>query len=492
MNGLRTYHREIISGILLGLAQQPLHLGFLAWFALIPWISVLDCRPGWRRILASGFILSFTYTYTTIFWLLLNIGTTRPVAALTLLAASALMGLNGLFTGLLWRMAGSRLAALPFAWITVEYLRSSGAVGFPWISLANTQTEYLLPIQNAELTGIFGISFWIVLVNVMLYRLLQKRDLKRSLLLAAVFLYPWLTGALLWWQAEPIPGNPFRVAVVQPNIHLSLKWRDGAQKEVIAHLLDVSAPFIREDVDLIIWPETAPAVHLLRGRRSYLRQIQKRLSGGEVKLLTGIPHYDFTEDREYKNFNSVALISANGIHGLYHKILLVPMAEYIPLSEYFPALKKLNLGQANFTHGEEYTIFKTAGARFGAGICFESTFPQFSRQYAQRGIQFIAYVVNDGWYETPPEPQQHARQLVFRAIETRKPMLRSANTGISMVVDPRGNITHQLPLNAANVIQADIIPQDSLTFYTRFGDVFTYLAMLALLIGIIQKRLRRI
>ena len=167
---------------------------------------------------------------------------------------------------------------------------------------------------------------------------------------------------------------------------------------------------------------------------------------------------------------------------VYDKIHLVPMGEYIPLSPIFSSLKKLNLGQANFEQGNEYTIFDYKGHKLAGMVCLESTLPQLNRQFVINGAEVLFYVVNDGWYETPPEPQQHARQTIFRAIEFRRPILRCANTGISQIVDASGNIRHQTQLNKAEVILASVVPNSELTFYTKFGDVFSWLNILILMV----------
>ena len=163
------------------------------------------------------------------------------------------------------------------------------------------------------------------------------------------------------------------------------------------------------------------------------------------------------------------------------------MAEHIPLSGYFPSLKKLNLGQANFTHGKEYKIFNINQTKIAAMICFESTIPSLSAEFVRLGAEILVYVVNDGWYEHPPEPQQHAKQAIYRAIENRRPVVRCTNTGISMIIEPSGNITQQLPLNSKGVINGTIIPSSKATFYTQYGDIVAQLSGLVsilLILGI--------
>ena len=263
------------------------------------------------------------------------------------------------------------------------------------------------------------------------------------------------------------------VAVVQPNIHLSQKWKPGGARENIASLIKYSESAIEANVDLIVWPESATSVNILRGNPSNLNRIQSSLD--DTKLISGIP-YNSGYNLNRLVYNSVVMISSDSVSELYHKIKLVPMAEYIPLSEYFPFLKKFSLGiLGNCTRGEKYTLYDIKDTKFAPMVCIESTFPSLNREFVKQGAEVLVYVVNDGWYEHPPEPQQHARQAIYRAVENRRPVIRGSNTGISMIIDPSGNIVRQLPLNQAGVISANISPKDWITFYTRFGDIFAQL-----------------
>jgi apolipoprotein N-acyltransferase len=124
-------------------------------------------------------------------------------------------------------------------------------------------------------------------------------------------------------------------------------------------------------------------------------------------------------------------------------------------------------------------------------ICFESTLPSLNRKFVNAGAEVLLYVVNDGWYENPPGPQQHAKQAVFRAIENRRPIVRCTNTGISMIIDAAGNIIHELPLNEKGIIQATIKPKNIATFYTRHGDIFAQLNIMILLLMIFGRMIRK-
>ena len=201
----------------------------------------------------------------------------------------------------------------------------------------------------------------------------------------------------------------------------------------------------------------------------------------DAKLIAGIPYYERTNNR-INYFNSAGYFDSSGLLGLYHKINLVPGAEYVPLSKYINSLDILNFGQGNFVHGDKYTVFDIGNHKFSSMICLESTFPYLSREFVKKGANFLVYVINDGWYETAPEPQQHAYRAIYRAIETRRPIVRCANTGISMIIDQFGNIQHELELNKQGSIVAEIHPQNKITFYVKYGDIFIYFMILVIIL----------
>jgi apolipoprotein N-acyltransferase len=356
--------------------------------------------------------------------------------------------------------------------------------GGPWTALANTQLDFLTLVQNAEVTGIYGITFWLILLNVSIFNWIDSPFPEYAFAAVSIFILPWLTGILLTPQPSSENGNNLDIAVVQPNIHLSQKWKPGGVRENIESLLTLSQPAIKKETDIIIWPESATSSYILQGNQNNLKWIQSKL--GNSKLLSGIPYY--TGNKHNRMFyNSAVLISADSVSKPYNKLMLVPMAEHIPLSGFFPSLKKLNLGQANFTQGKDYKIFNVDNTHIAAMICFESTIPSLSAEFVRLGAEILVYVVNDGWYEYPPEPQQHAKQAIYRAIENRRPVVRCTNTGISMIIEPSGNITQQLPLNSKGVINGTIIPSRKATFYTQYGDIVAQLSGLVsilLILGI--------
>ena len=181
----------------------------------------------------------------------------------------------------------------------------------------------------------------------------------------------------------------------------------------------------------------------------YEKEIDKsKLNDNDLKLIS--------KDLIFSSNGEAVLLNKDGLVNMYHKQQLVPMGEYVPFSDKIKALQKINLGQANFSNGIEDVVFEINNQKFSSMICFESTFPEVNRRHAKKGADFFVYLVNDGWYTTLPEPRQHTKQSIFRAIENRKTVFRCANTGISVVIAPSGEILQKINLNKEGVINSFI------------------------------------
>ena len=479
--------RVVIAGIFTGLSLPPSPCGFFAWFGLVPLIESWLMSSSPVRSAYYGFLWAIGYLTVAMYWLALNYGTYWWAAVMSTIAAVLFLSLNfvliGWWFGIIRRHWGrTAIWLLPILWVAVEFLRSFGALGFPWIALANSQTEFLLPIQNVEFVGIYGVSFWLVLVNVFLLEIWHSRNRVRAgIALIVVFTLPWISG---WMLIPDSPVSYLRVGVVQPNVNASDKWLPEIRHQHITQLLDLTNEVAAESPDIVFWPEAATPTYLRRGGKRYLKEIQEELQLLKFPVVTGMPDYDRQADGKIRYYNAVGYIDSTGLHReQYNKIHLVPMGEYIPLSKWIPALNSLNLGQGIFTHGKEFTVFEVDSIPFSVSICYETTFPKLNRQFVRRGATFLVGVVNDAWYQTSSGPFQHAAQARYRAIEFRRPIVRAANTGISMVIEQTGKIVSYMGLNREGVLAANIAPTNELTFYARFGDVFAWLNVI-IIIGI--------
>jgi len=240
-------------------------------------------------------------------------------------------------------------------------------------------------------------------------------------------------------------------------------------------LINSSIDCVNNNSQLIIWPEAALPFHTIQDENT-LNYINGRLlKDNNVSILSG----DLTYEGN-KTYNSVILFNNKGIQEIYRKKYPVPLAEQVPLSDVFPKLKKINIGVANYSSGKENVVFTADNRRFSSLICYESTFPGINRQHVNLGVDFITFLVNDAWYTTWPEPEQHARQSIYRAIENRRSVIRCANTGISLVIDPSGKVREKTNLNEKTTITTVVKKTNYTTFYTKFGNVFVYILLIIL------------
>ena len=477
----------VVSAILTGISQHPLNLGFLCWFSLIPLLKVLNEQKTFKAILKFSFLWGFLYHIIAVFWLAFNIGTTPLIAFISMIITVLILSFNTILIGGIWYKIKSKYSNLyifAIVWVSIEYVRSYGLLGFPWISLANSQTDYIYLIQNVQFTGIYGITFWIVLLNIFLFNIKSYLSNRRLLIsFGLIILTPWIIGFALYHNIKLENNqNNLSLLVVQPNINLFDKRDIQNKNKVLDDIISTTKTHVNQNHDLVIWPESAMPNHLMQNRvdRKYLSQ--KLFQYDNQYLLTGNVYFE-----KQKIYNSVILLNQQGIKETYHKRQLVPLAEHFPFSENFNFLKNINIGQANFSKGKKDVIFNLKDYSFASLVCFESTFPEINRRHANENIDLLIYLVNDGWYTTPPQPQQHAKQSIFRAIENRVPVVRCANTGISIFINARGDIEKSIELNKLGTLDVSINKNIyGKTFYTRFGNVFALILLIVTMVLLIK------
>jgi len=492
------YFLIILSALFMGLSQQPIGCGWFAWFSLIPLINYFNSNNSLKNKLYISFLWGFIYHSSIIYWMVFNLGTTELLGFISLILATLILSVNTLLIVFLYHIISKTQFSkvyyfIPTIWVMVEYIRTFSIIGFPWVSLANSQVYYNTLAQNVELTGIYGISFWLVLVNVILYDLYKNKDKNTIIKLVIVFLFPWISGYFLYNSQKEDLSKGIDIVLVQPNIHLSEKRNSKLTNQNINKMVKIAISKIDIETDLILFPESAISIIDLFNKSS-LDIIKKTIpKDTQISLLTGLNYFKYELNGERVNYNSIIHLNSNNIFQppeLYHKIKLVPLAEKMPLSSIFPSLKAINIGQANFNPGQEHKIFNINNYKIGGMVCYESTFPQLNREFVNNGAEILIYFVNDGWYETAPQPQQHAKQSIYRAIEFRRSVVRCANTGISQIIDKRGNILEEIELNKTGVISANIIPSSEMTFYALYGDVFAIINVLFvfILLGLYFRR----
>ena len=491
----------IISGLFTAAAFPPSPLGFLAYFSLIPLILVFvqdEFYLGFEKGFLFGVILSFGILY----WLAFNKGTEWYWAFLSMTSGVLFLALNYGVIGILIGIIGRRLGktagiwSFPVIWVAIEFIRSFGTLGFTWSNLCYTQSNAIQLIQFASITGPHAVSFLIILINVLIYNIIfdpvsSKRKLTYITAILLLFLIPEIYGLSVLQKSNRMnDSRTVCVGLIQPNVDPNAKWNSKYFKNNMQLLHDLTDSVTIEALDLVVWPESATPTYLRRNRRHSLDKIIDHISTLDVSLVTGVPDYELTSSEEYKAYNAVFLLRPSSYNiESYRKIKLVPLGEYIPLSGVFPDLNNLNLGQGNFDAGEEVNVFQVplkviklqssdTTLFFTTVVCYESTFPYIVREGARKGSEMLIIVSNDAWFGFTSAPFLHAEISRFRAIENRIPVVRSANTGVSMIIDSYGRVLKRIGLGKLGWLSAEIQQGNPKTLYTKFGNWFGCLCVL--------------
>ena len=486
----------ICSGLLLALAfpchpQHPLEFLFnSSWVfvALVPILWQLD-GDGFKPAFYRGWLAGFLFNLLTLYWVAHTQGGGAAVVGATGLLAAYLGLFVGAFAGLqnilVARWGKRSLWAAPFLWTATEYLISLGELGFPWLLLGHSQAAFPSLIQYASWTGVYGVSFWIATVNLLVASTLLdgRRRRMSALALFGALLLPYAHGQLTIDDRENAALDTVRVAVVQPNVSRREKWGPAGLQHSFDTLETLTRSAGEGDPDLVVWPETALPCYL--GLRpdcdSRLASFVEEVG---APVLTGASGYDRQRREPYNS----AFYYAPGRSTVqtYSKMHLVPFGERTPFRDSIPFLRDIDwtaltgdLGPAEFARGDSATLFQNLRAPFGVLICFESVFPDLARRSVRAGARLLVNITNDSWFGPTAGPYQHAQLAVLRAIENRVSIARSANTGISMFIDPFGRTHDATEIFTRTFALRDLPVRSGETFYTRNGDLFAHLTLLA-------------
>jgi len=444
-----------------------------------------------------------------LWWLWFLVVPVEPITRILLdIGVVLLFAYLGLYVGVFaWLTRRWGLWAAPLVWPLLEFLRTKSQIGFPWGLLGYTMTPYVPFIQPASLGGVYLVSAWLVLVNVLVCKLYASRftpdapDARReasgvwrsawrmlgpAAALAAAFAAPLLFSAFYVRPLKPW----FNVAIVQPNVSPFDKGDWDARAAIQADLVRLTQQSAADHPDLILYPETATLTDVTRSETmgSAIRGLADSLN---TEIFTGSPLFD--ERRRSWHNGAVLIRPGEPVRQRYYKIRLVPFSEKIPYADALPIIRRI-LGTADmgdWARGRDYTVFRWSRGKLSSLICFEAIFPDYAREFARRGSQLIAVVTNDGWFGRLVGAQQHAELAVLRTVENGVPMIRSANNGISFIVDPYGRILQHTPLFVQTVLAGPVPQPLAPTPYQRYGDWFMPACALCLLVGLLVQRVKR-
>ena len=507
-----------LSGVLQVLIFPNFSIYLLGWVAVAPLIyAILKCREqdvmmvladggqflapatAWQGFLL-GYVCGVIWYLGNCYWIFHvmhvygGIGTAMSVVLLVMFALylGLYHGLFGLLLALIAaRRNGFSLRALvftPFIWVAVEMARTY-ITGFPWDLLGTTQIDNIPLSRIATVTGVYGISFEIALVNTavaaaFLVPHARRRFLLTAALVAAIVLH---AGKLTKPGALPTEHG---VTLVQANIPiLEVEWSSDYLRQTLDSLraLSVRPQYEKSDSPgLILWPESpAPFWTTDLHLRSTLANVARATGSYIIAGSIGIDHTG-DPNRRPDIYNSAAVIAPTGAWtARYDKIHLVPFGEYVPFEKLFSFAGGLTRQIGTFQRGKSREPLRVGNIKAGVFVCYESIFPDDVRQFARNGGEVFVNVSNDGWYGEGGAARQHLNMGRMRAVENNRWLLRDTNSGITAVIDPYGRVVTEAPRNQRLALQGAFGLEESTTFYTRHGDWFSFLCAIITLAGLL-------
>jgi apolipoprotein N-acyltransferase len=486
-----------LTGILLTMAWPMAAFTMLIFIALVPLLYLADYVTKPKQFFGFAFISFFIWNASTTWWLWNSTGV-GAVAAIT--ANTLLMCLPwwGFFACKKKYSGNVALLMLLLFWMSFEYIHLNWELSWPWLTLGNVFATNTHWIQWYEYTGVGGGSLLILVMNIFTYQLLafinqkvepKKMILKSASILLLIILF-FATNRLIKVE-DAASATKENVVIIQPNISPYEKFELSAASKQIQLLISLSESAIDSNTKLIIWPETAMSVADWQDNiasNSYYQPIfEFAKQHPTITILSGIETFKSygnnkatptarTTDNDifYDAFNASIAIKANEVFQLYNKSKLVPGVESLPSFLRFlaPAFEKFGGTTGGYGTSDSAAVFSFAGNPYTAApiICYESIYGEYVGSYVKKGASLLAVITNDGWWGNTPGHLQHLSLARLRAIETRRWVARSANTGISAVINHQGEILAQQPWDKVAFIKYAIPNNTELTFYVQYGD----------------------
>jgi apolipoprotein N-acyltransferase len=496
------------SGLLLAAAYPRPDLQLLGFVALVPLlVSLQGCRPA--RALRRGYACGVVFFGILLYWVggvMVDYGglpwlLAVPILALLIAYLATYVALFALLVAAAWtRLGPVALAGAPFVWVALELARARLLTGFPWGLLGYSQYRNLPLLQAAGLGGVYLVSFLVLGVNAALALLVVRArgagDAGPRGGLAAAGALLLLAGAAhaagaVALAAPPggATGPPVPVAAIQANVPQERKWSAAAAGAILADLDRLTRQAAEAGARLIVWPESSSPYSIRVPARdrddagaprvvpheAYLGRLLDLAAETGTTLVIGTVDYRVV-DGGLRAFNSAARLGPDRSLGpVYDKIHLVPFGEYVPLQRLLFFVDRMARGAiADFAPGASADPLPTPWGGAATFICYEAIFPELVRRLAAADPAFLVNITNDAWFGRTSAPAQHLAMAVVRAVETRRDLLRAANTGISAVIDPRGRIVARTRLMETAVLKASVTPRAGGTPYVRSGDAFAW------------------
>jgi apolipoprotein N-acyltransferase len=495
--------------VLLALAFPKFGHPAVAFIALVPLLVALS---GWtgrtaglpgvsaRRGFTLGLLAGFIHFAGTVYWTGATVSTfgglpvfvAAIVAALLALYMAAYVAAACAVGAIVIRHFGARgLCLFPLAWVATEYLRGIILGGFPWIPLGNTMVTLLPIAQLASAVGVFGLSMFVAFVNVGFA--LTALMAGRSRIVAAGATLTAIAAISVWGGARLASGTltqgtPIKIGLIQGNIAQTDKWNPARAGMILDRYLQLTKQAANDGAQFIMWPESSTPFYFDEDPSGMMVRSLVRSIGRP--LLLGSDEFEDTEPP--KHYNAAFMLDTGGATAaVYRKIHLVPFGEYVPLQDLLFFVAPLVEAVSAFSRGTRVTMLPVEGHMVSTAICYEVTYPALAREAVLNGSEMLTTITNDAWYGESSAAFQHFEMAAMRAIEQGRYLARSANTGISGIIDPYGRVLVKTNLfeTVAVVGEAKFVQEK--TLYARIGDLSAYLSLAIIVFALAATRLRR-
>ncbi len=468
---------------------------FSLFFAFVPLLFIVQYNKGSIEVFNLSFIVFLIFHIATVWWL----SNSSFIGFLIIISINSFfMATVVLLSFKTWKSFGYKMGIISFVmfWLTFEYIHYHWAFSWPFMNLGNWLGQIPVIVQWYEYTGVLGGTFWILIINVLVFYLAEKlisKNIKQAIwvlfILGFTFLIPlYLSKRLYNNYIED--GKEGKFKIIQPNINpYTEKYNSELFDHQINSMINLAIQEDSSSIDCYLFPESSFPVYLdekaLRND-SLMNQLSRQLvSSHEISVLGGLYSYQVV-DNDTLFFNTAFMLNSN--IQLYHKSKLVIGVEKMPFQEYLNFLKDLNIDfggyNSSLTADNEHKVFYSndSSLRIAPIICYESIYGQFVSEFINQGATSIAIITNDGWWGHTPALNQILMHAQLRAIETRKSVVRAANTGISCFINQKGSIVSQSKSWDRNYLYGSVFQNNKRTFYSRNGDFIGKISLYASII----------
>ncbi len=519
LSGWRAFALSALGGVIMSIAFTQWHMGWVVLIGLVPFLLIEDYifrnRDKYRSVsfylrILPGFLV---WNIISIFWIWFA---TAPGAIVAILWNATAMCLVLLLYHKVRLRFNNKEAytALVVFWLAFEFLYLRVTISFPWLLLGNAFANNVKFIQWYEFTGVPGGTLWVLIVNLLLFEIIRTyRDakswtakLRNYVIVTSVFLVVPVLVSVIRFANYQEQGEGYDIVVLQPNIDPYKKFK-SSPTEQLHRMLALADRVMDENVDYLVFPETALPLYLNGDSTEFewhpiiqeLRNYSE--SYPNLKLIVGLTSREYYLDKAertetshayqdfwFDEYNATYQLDTTGQQQRYYKSKLVPGVETLPLVESWTWLNDMiiNLGGArnSLTGQKRRSVFVNPQDSIAVGtpICYESIYGEFLTEFVRNGANFLFVVTNDGWWKDTPGYKQHAMFSRIRAIENRRSIARSANTGISSLINQKGEVLDSRGWWIEDVIRGEIHANEKLTFYSRYGD---YLGRISLFVSVL-------